>query len=134
MKGRLVLLGGLFNSAFLVFHILLAVRIGAWDALPDEARALLSMFNTGSILVLFFFAAGSLIFRTDLLRTAVGQAILLLIFAFYAVRAGEEVAVAPRFSPLIFVSCLIVALVYLTAWILAGRGGRPNRRERSPAS
>jgi hypothetical protein len=133
MKERLIFFGGLLNAAFFVFHILLAMRIGAWDALPVEARALLGMSNTGSILVLLFFAAESLFYRKGLLGTTVGQTILFLVFVFYAVRAGEEVFVAPRFSPLIFISCLAVALIYLTAWVLSGRTDRPGRRERSSA-
>jgi hypothetical protein len=42
---------------------------------------------------------------------------LILIAVFYASRALEEIVLAPRFSPIIFAVCLLVAIIYLTALI-----------------
>jgi hypothetical protein len=63
------------------------------------------------MLALFTFA--SLFCADDLLATRLGKTALVFTALFDAARAAAEILLAPRFSPLIFGACLLVALLYL---------------------
>jgi hypothetical protein len=77
----------------------------------------MQMLNFGGILMIAFAAWVSFFRVKKLIHTGLSKSTLILIAVFYASRALEEIVLAPRFSPIIFAVCLLVAIIYLTALI-----------------
>jgi hypothetical protein len=48
-----------------------------------------------------------------MLGTRLGRLVVLFVFMLYGSRAAEEIFVTPRFSPVIFIVCTLLALLYL---------------------
>jgi hypothetical protein len=82
-------------------------------SLPPAQQAMMQELNIGSLLMLALFTCASLYCANDLLATKLGKTTLVFIALFYAARAAAEILLSPRFSPLIFGACLLVALLYL---------------------
>lgn len=121
MNKALILAGGGLNALFAVLHVWLGWQIHLISNLPPGYKALLEMLNVGGTIFIAFFAYASFFCLRDLLDTALGKAVLFVVFLLYTTRAIEEVIIAPRFSPLIFVLCLIVGAIYLVALLRSGR-------------
>ena len=121
MNKVLILAGGGLNALFAVLHVWLGWEIHLIRTLPPGYKALMEMLNVGGTIFIAFFAYTSFFCLRDLLGTALGKAVLFVAFLLYTSRAIEEVIIAPRFSPLIFVPCLIVGAVYLVVLVKSER-------------
>jgi hypothetical protein len=115
MSKRLLLIGGIMNGFFTVFHIWLGWQIQMLPDLLPDYKALMQMLNVAGVLVIAFATFVSFFCARDLLTPGLGKATLILIALFYATRAAEEIVLAPNFSPMIFGICLVVAIVYILA-------------------
>ena len=115
MSKRLFLIGGIFNALLTIFHLWLGWQIQLIPNLLPDYRALMQMLNVGVILILAFATYASWFCISDLQTTALGKTTTLLIALFYAMRAGEEIILAPEFSAVIFGVCLVVAVIYFLA-------------------
>jgi hypothetical protein len=115
MSKRLLLIGGVLNGFFTVFHIWLGWQIQLIPDLLPDYKALMQMLNVGVVLIIAFATFVSLFCTRDMLTTILGKTTLVLIALFYATRAAEEIVVATNFSPMIFGVCFLVALVYVLA-------------------
>ena len=126
MKQTLLVIGGGLNVLFGLLHIWLGWEFHHATHLSPDDRALMEMLNVGAILFVFFFAYASFFCRKELLSTALGKAVLVLILLTYLSRAIEEVILPPTFSIVIFAACLLVAGVYLAAILWKGGGATWN--------
>jgi hypothetical protein len=123
MSKRLLLIGGVFNALFTIFHIWLGWQIQLIPDLSPDYKALMQMLNIGVILAIAFATFASLFCTHDLMTTGLGKTSMILIALFYATRAVEEIVLATEFSPVIFGICLAVAVVYILA--IAGTLRKP---------
>ncbi len=115
MSKRLLLIGGVMNGFFTLFHLWLGWQIQILPDLLLDYKVLMQMLNVGVVLVIAFATFASFFCIRDLLTTSLGKATLALIALFYATRAAEEIILSPAFSPLIFGLCALVAIVYVLA-------------------
>jgi hypothetical protein len=129
MSKRLLLIGGVMNGFFTVFHIWLGWQIQRLPDLLPDYKALMQMLNIGGVLIIAFATFVSFFCVRDLLTTGLGKTTLTLIALFYATRATEEIVLATSFSPVIFGICLAVALVYVLA--VAGTLRKPEATPQS---
>lgn len=113
---KMLFIGGILNAVFTLFHIWLGWKIQSFAGLPDGYRPLMTMLNFGGILLIGFITFASFFCIEELISTRLGKAVIILTFFVYFSRAIEEVLIAPQFSVLIFISCLIVAAVYALAF------------------
>jgi hypothetical protein len=113
MSKRLLLIGGVFNALFTIFHIWLGWQIQLIPDLLPDYKALMQMLNVGVVLVIAFATFASLLCTHDLITTGLGKTTIILIALFYAMRAAEEIVLATEFSPVIFGICLAVAVIYI---------------------
>jgi hypothetical protein len=113
MNKKLLFVGGLFNGFFTLFHLFLGWHIQSLTSLPPAQQALMQELNIGCVLTLALFTFASLFCADDLLETRLGKATLVFTTLYYAARGVAEILLAPRFSPLIFGACLLVAFLYL---------------------
>ena len=120
MKPTLLVISGGLNVLFGLLHIWLGWEFHHATHLSPDDRALMEMLNVCAILLILFFAYASFFCRKELLSTALGKAVLVLILLMYLSRAIEEVILSPTFSAIIFVTCLLVAGVYLAAALWKG--------------
>ena len=123
MSKRLLLIGGVMNGFFTVFHIWLGWQIQLIPDLLPDYKALMQMLNVGVVLVIAFATFVSFFCVRNLLTTDLGKTTMILIALFYAIRAAEEIILAPSFSPMIFGICLVVAMIYVLA--IAGAARKP---------
>jgi len=77
----------------------------------------MEMLNVGGVLFILFFALSSLCFAKEMLGTKLGRLVLFFVFLLYGSRAIEEIVIAPKFSPVIFVVCALLAGLYLVLYI-----------------
>jgi hypothetical protein len=115
MSKILIILGGVLNGLFTVFHIWLGWQIYSLQGLLPEHKALMLMLNVGGILLIGFATFASLFCIKDVLTTRLGKATIFLIILLYASRAVEEIIISPGFSLVIFTTCLAVAAIYALA-------------------
>ena len=130
MRKTIVLIAGGFSLILALFHVYLGWEIHGLDTLSSEHRALMGMLNVSTALLVFFLAIGSIFFVREVLNTRIGRLLLLVGFLLYALRAMGEVVLFPVFNVVIFVVCIIVAVLYLVA--LLQRPG--NAAESIPSS
>jgi len=123
MSKRLLLVGGIFNAFFTVFHIWLGWQIQLLPGLLPEIKALMQMLNVAGILTIAFATFASFFWVEDLLNTGLGRTTIILVALFYATRAMEEIILSPEFSPVIFGVCILVAMIYMLA--IAGSVRKP---------
>ncbi len=117
MRKALVLIGGLANLLFFLFHIYLGWQLHYLDVNPGM-RALLETFNLGGTLMIAFFALVSLAFPGELLATRVGRSTVGVIVGVYLSRAIAEVTLFPRASLFIVLVCLLTVGIYALAALL----------------
>jgi hypothetical protein len=85
----LLIVTGLLNAAFVMFHVFLGLQIAHWP-LPDLFRGLMQSFNVGGTLVLAFLTFALLVRGREVLGTWLGAAALALGALIYITRAVEE--------------------------------------------
>lgn len=132
MKRVLLILGGILNTIFFLFHILLGYRIQHIPNLQPNVTGLLQALNVGGTLFIFFFAVASLLLQQDLTETKLGRSVLGLVVLLFASRAAEEFILF-RFNPWIFVSCLLVAVVYAAVLVISIRAVAPPKAMKAAA-
>ncbi len=122
-----VRLGGLFNVAFAVFHVLFW-RLFDWKrdlaSLTFINRQVMQILNLCLTFAFLMFAYVSFFHTAELLGTGLGRALLLLISVFWFLRAVEQVIffrLRRTLSVAYFLTFLIGALLYAYPW-LAVRG------------
>lgn len=114
MNKILLMIGGIINVLLGVFHILLGISINHSTSLTDSDKALMQVFNIGSILMVFFFASVSIVFVQELHSSKLGKSIIIFISLFYFIRAVEE-PIFFNFSLPIFGLCIVVGIIYLAS-------------------
>jgi hypothetical protein len=119
----LLMLGGIFNVAFAVFHLFFW-RLFDWKrdlaSLSFINRQVMQILNLCVTFVFLIFAYISFFHSTELLGTGLGRALLLLISLFWFLRAAEQVLFfqlkRPR-SVGFFVVFLVGGLLYGYPWL-----------------
>lgn len=117
MNRILLRIGGWGNALFVVFHVWLGYHIHTSPGIAAGNRPLMEMLNVGGVLFILFFALSSLCFAKEMLGTKLGRLVLFFVFLLYGSRAIEEIVIAPKFSPVIFVVCALLAGLYLVLYI-----------------
>lgn len=119
-----VVLGGIFNIAFAVFHVIFW-RLFHWKrdlaSLSFINRQVMQILNLCLIFAFLIFAYISLFHTAELLDTSLGRALLLLISVFWVLRAIEQVVffrLRRALSAAFFVIFLIGALLYGYPWLV----------------
>jgi hypothetical protein len=94
MLTTLLLFGGLYCFAFSVFHILFW-KIFRWrqdlHRLSPTNRAIMQILNMRLIYIFVFFGVISIVFQNELLFTAFGRFVIIVIAVFWFMRAIEQV-------------------------------------------
>ena len=110
MQQTLIVIGGGLNVLFGLLHIGMGWEFHHATRLLPADRALVEMLNVSTALLVFFFAYASFFSRQELLTTALGKTVLVLVLLMYLSRAIEEVVLSPAFSAAIFGACFVVGL------------------------
>ena len=129
----LLLIGGVTNAVFFLFHLWLGWQIHRWAGLPPGARVLMEMLNGGGALFILLLAVASLACATDTLTTWLGRCMLVATGALYGLRAVAEVGLAVRAQPAVIATCLAASALYFVIWILARRVTEPDQVAGGPA-
>lgn len=108
----LLLVAGLVNLAFALFHVYLGYEISLWQSQPADVRGLMEGLNAAGALLVFFLAYACLFRRQDMLETGLGAAVFVLGAMVYLARAGEEFFWF-AFKPVVFYPCLAIGLLHL---------------------
>jgi hypothetical protein len=116
MNRILLRIGGWANALFVVFHVWLGYQIHTSPGIATGDRPLMEMLNAGGVLFILLFAVGSLCYAKEMLEKKLGRLVLLFVFLLYGSRAVEEIVIAPRFSPGIFVICSLLAGLYFVLY------------------
>ena len=124
MTRVLLILGGVLNTLFFLFHFLLGYQIHNLTQVAPPLHGLMQALNVGEVIFLFFCAVVSFFCQTDLVQTRLGRLFLSLIAIFYLTRACEEFIIF-KFTPTIFAACAVTGLIYfallLISWTKRGR-------------
>ena len=118
MSRGLLIAGGILNSLFLLFHLLLGYQICHLTQVAAPYRGLMEALNVGGVLFIFFFAYVSFFHGKELLESGLGRVVLVLISALYLSRAAEEFVLF-QFTPAIFGSCVLVGAIYLALLVIS---------------
>jgi len=120
----IVMLGGIFNVAFAVFHVLFW-RLFDWKrdlaSLSFINRQVMQILNLCLTFVFLIFAYISFFHTTELLGTGLGRALLVLISVFWFLRAVEQAIffqLKRRRSVAFFVAFLVGGLLYGYPWLV----------------
>ncbi|NQV19423.1 MAG: hypothetical protein HQ534_12890 [Armatimonadetes bacterium] len=94
MKETLLFIGGFYNLAFAVFHILFW-KIFKWKRslrrlLPMD-RAIMQVLNIRLIYIFFVFAYVSIFHQEGLISTQLGKVFIIIISLFWFMRAIEQI-------------------------------------------
>lgn len=119
MKKILLIIGGIFNTIFGVFHIWMARGIHLSNSFSPGARSLLHAFNVFGVMVVFYFAYVSFFQHRDILSTKLGKSTLALVALVYLSRAIEKFFLF-EFSFRIFIPCVLAGGIYLVLLLLPG--------------
>lgn len=118
-----VILGGAFNLAFAVFHLLFW-RVFDWKRdlalLSRINRQVMQILNLCLMFALLIFAYISFFHTAELLRTNLGRALLLLISVFWFLRAAEQAIffhLRRTLSVALFIAFIVGGLLYAYPWI-----------------
>ena len=107
-----IIIGGIFNLVFGLFHIFLCYQIYQfYSTLP--VYPLLQMFAIGGMLMVFFLAYTSLACYAELKTTMLGRWVVLLNILIYFTRTLGEFILFPKPKIIIISLCSLVALIYL---------------------
>jgi len=118
MAKRLLIIGGVLNTIFFLFHIQLGYQIHHLTQVSSSHRALMEALNGAGVLFIFFFAYVSFFHAEELIETGLGRIVLALVAVLYLSRAAEEFFLF-AFTPLVFGSCLLVGALYVALFTLA---------------
>ena len=120
----LLIIGGVLNTLFFLFHLVLGHQIKNLTQVAPPLRGLMQALNVGEVIFIFFFAVVSFFCQMDLVQTRLGRLLLALIAILYLSRASAEFIIF-KFTPTIFVACAVTGLIYfallLIAWTKRGR-------------
>jgi len=122
MNRILLLIGGLLNALFVVFHIRLGWQIHLIQTIPPGSKALMEMLNAAGIIFIAFIAYASLFCVRDVLGGVLGKVVLFTAFLLYISRAIEEIIISTRFSTLEFSVCLVMGVIYLIPLLRPEKG------------
>jgi hypothetical protein len=121
----IIMLGGIFNVAFAVFHVFFW-RLFDWKrdlaSLSFINRQVMQILNLCLIFAFLMFAYVSFFHTAELLGTGLGRALLLLISVFWFLRAAEQAIffrVKRALSVGFFVAFLVGGLLYAYPWLVA---------------
>ena len=120
-----IIIGGLYNLAFALFHLMFWRLFGWKEDLASLARinrAIMQVINLCLTFVFLVFAYISLFHTTELLSTSLGKTLLVLIFIFWVLRAIEQIVffgLRKKISVTLLVVLVFGALIYLFP-VLAG--------------
>jgi hypothetical protein len=117
MNKILLRIGGAVNVFFVLFHIWLGYQIHVSPGITAGDKPLMEMLNAGGVLFILLFAISSLYYAEEMLGTKIGRLVMLFVFLLYGSRAVEEIIIAPKFSPVIFIVCALLAGLYLVLFI-----------------
>jgi len=114
-----ILLGGIYNFAFAVFHLLFW-RFFRWKedlaSLSTINRAVMQVLNLCLTFVFLIFSYISIFHSTELLTTRLGKSLLILISAFWVLRAIEQIiffSLRKKISVIFFIIFIFGALIYI---------------------
>lgn len=114
----LLLVGGVANGLFFLFHLFLGWRLHHLQV-AAPLRSLLEMLNGGGALFILFLTYASLVRSTEVLTSQLGRSVLVLATSLYLLRAVAEFIVAPSAAPAIYLTCFATGTVYLGALLLS---------------
>ncbi len=119
-----VTIGGIFNLAFAVFHLFFW-RLFDWKrdlaSLSFANRQVMQILNLCLTFVFLIFVYVSLFHSAELAGTDLGRALLLLISAFWFLRAAEQViffGLKNALSVAFFVAFLVGGFLYAYPWFI----------------
>ena len=123
MKETLLFIGGFYNLAFAVFHILFW-KIFRWKRnlrrlLPMD-RAIMQVLNIRLIYIFFVFAYISIFHQEGLISTQLGKVIIIVISLFWFMRAIEQViffSLKRKVSIIFFIVFLIGCIIYFIPFL-----------------
>jgi hypothetical protein len=120
-----IMLGGIFNVAFAVFHIFFW-HLFDWKrdlaSLSFINRQVMQILNLCLMFAFLMFAYVSLFHTAELLGTGLGRSLLLLISVFWFLRAAEQAIffrLKHALSVGFFVAFLVGGLLYAYPWLVA---------------
>ena len=124
-----VVAGGVYCLAFALFHLAFWKLFG-WRqdlrSLTAVNRAVVQILNLCLTFAFLVFAFVSLLYPSEMTGTGLGRALLLLIAAFWLLRAVEQViffGLRRRVSLAFFVTFLLGTALYLLPWLTDGQAG-----------
>ena len=94
MSKALLIVGGILNALFAVFHLALPPLAQWQNTLPPilaDSQAVMYTLNLAAAFTLLIFAFVSVFYRHDLLTTNLGKALSISIALFWLVRAAAEI-------------------------------------------
>jgi hypothetical protein len=119
MKETLLFIGGFYNLAFAIFHIMFW-KIFRWKRslrrLLPQNRAIMQVLNIRLIYIFFVFAYISVFHQEGLISTQLGKVIIIVISLFWFMRAVEQIIFfgLKRLASVIFlIVFLIGAAIYI---------------------
>jgi len=121
----LLLIGGIANALFFLFHCWLGWQLHGWAALPPAARVLMEMLNGGGAGLVLLLAVASFACTADMLTTRLGHCVLAATAALYGLRGVAEIFLAPRIQPAVVAACLAVSTLYVAVLVCARRALAP---------
>ena len=125
MSATTVMVGGIFNVSFAVFHLFFW-RLFDWKrdlaSLSFINRQVMQILNLCLTFTFLIFAYVSLFHTAELIGTRLGEVLLLLISVFWFLRAVEQViffGLKNALSVAFFVAFLVGGLLYAYPWFVA---------------
>ncbi|MGE5342698.1 MAG: hypothetical protein ACM3SY_14585 [Candidatus Omnitrophota bacterium] len=115
---------GILHFLVSIFHLWLVNSI-PYNENIRQILPLMQIFAFWSCITIFFFAVISLFYTEDMLTTRLGRALLVLIAAFYFIRAFEEYIFFKSFL-VIFVPCVIIGLLHIGLIFLPYKPKKPR--------
>lgn len=119
MKSTIILLGGFYNLAFAVFHLLFW-KIFKWNKELKRMNYvngnILQILNLSLTFVFIIFAYISLLYTNELISTQLGKVLLKLIAFFWFFRALQQIyffGLKNIISAALFILFLTGSLIYL---------------------
>lgn len=119
MKNTIILLGGFYNLAFAVFHLLFW-KIFKWNKELKRMNYvngnILQILNLSLTFVFIIFAYISLLYTNELISSELGKVILKLIAFFWFFRALQQIyffGLKNKISAALFILFLIGSSIYL---------------------
>jgi hypothetical protein len=120
----LLLLCGIFNFGFAVFHMFFW-KVFRWKAdlrsLGPANRGIMQVMNLGLIYIFFCLGAATIYYKSVLITTDLGKTVLLFISVFWLIRAAEQLIffdIKSNFSRILFVIFVAGSLLHLYPLII----------------